>query len=309
MDETKIVKARCKKTKLYYGLTVKKIQDVWKVVDVIPLTAEQGSLLTSEVKQPRFETNGNLLACYRCGSRVVGGCRCPEKENACSPRMGYHFNCIYCHNLEVDYSRGKPSVSYAGQGPGEITLVQGKKVKITFSNVKWEKYDRILHHPHAESFAKYEPKVHIVADEEKIEFHGYNVSEMNEGVFYTIGGNDDFEISCDVDTSTIKPHPGGCLSIEMGAITARIDQNGGSFFLGGQAVAQVGSRFSMTLSLTEGGRYTVTVNGKKAGEVFKRNGQSVEVRFGFSHGSHYCEMLSHAYITGIQMSQTPGGRQ
>ena len=309
MDETKIVKAKCQKTGIYYGLTVKRFQDIWKVVDVIPLTQEQGKLLSSEVKQSRFETNSNLLPCYSCGSRIVGGCKCPEKTNNCSPQMGYHFNCVYCQHLKVDYSKGRMESARLGQNSGQITLEQGKKVKITFSNVKWKKYDKIQHHTHRLEYAMIEPKVHVIANEDKIEFHGYNVSEMDEGVYYTIDGKDDFEISCDVNTSTIQPHPGGCLSIEMGIITAKIDQGGGSFFLAEKPVARVGAQFSMTLSVTDGGRYMVVIDGSKAGEMTTRNARTVDIRFGFTHSSHDCSMLSHAYISDIQMSQTRGGSQ
>src|SRR5699024_3508498 len=65
---------------------------------------------------------------------------------------------------------------------------------VTFSNVEWEKYDHISDHPSGAEFN--EPTVHVIADEKKIEFHGYNISQMDEGVTYTIDGSDDFEIEC-----------------------------------------------------------------------------------------------------------------
>ena len=65
---------------------------------------------------------------------------------------------------------------------------QIKRTKIvTFSNVEWKKFDNIRVHP---SGAKYnEPRIHVVANRDNIEFHGYNVSEMDEGVYYKIGRN------------------------------------------------------------------------------------------------------------------------
>lgn len=306
MAELKIVKARCKKTGIYYGLEVARHGLVWRVVDVIPLTQEQGELLTSEVRQlGGFSTNENLLACKQCGNRKIGGCKCSPKAHPCSPDMGYHFDCVYCREMEIIYTKA----SVPGSGTTEITLEQGKKVQITFSNVKWQKFDKIRIHPGPGEYRAIEPKVHVIADGQAIEFHGYNISEMNEGVYYAIRPEDDFEIVCNVDTSKVKPHPTGHMYIEMGLITARIDQNGGSFLLDGQEVIRVGTRFQMRLSLTEGGRYRIEINGQKAGEVFRRNANNVEIRFGFWHESHNCEMLTEAYVRNIEMSQTRGTRQ
>lgn len=303
MSESKMLKAICKKTGICFGLEVKRFGSDWKVVNAVRLSDDEASVLTSEVKQATFETNNNLVACRTCGNRKIGGCKCPKKAHQCSKKMKYEFDCVYCQELEIDYSkaRGLPRNAQSD----EITLEQGQKVKITFSNVEWKKYDRITLHP---SGARYnEPKTHIIANEEKIEFHGYNVSAMDEGVYYSIGSDDDFEISCDVNTSTIQPHPGGHLLISMGIITAQLDQNGGVFYLDGKQVAKVGSKFNMCLSLSHGGKYTITINGKVAGTGYKKNKQSVDIVFGFKHSSHDCHILSHAYISDIQMSQTKGG--
>ncbi|MBQ6594084.1 MAG: hypothetical protein IJH78_00285 [Clostridia bacterium] len=307
MSGPKVVKARCARTGLYYALRVESFDGVFEVTDAVPMTAQEGMQLTSEVRQDEYRTHANLRPCRRCGSRRIGGCDCAKDMFACSPDMGYHFNCIYCRELQPDYSRGRAVPGMKGKGEAELELVQGLRAKVTFSNVSWLVYDRIKDHPHKSEYDGIEPKEHVIADEEKIEFHGYNVSAMDEGVTYTIDRNDDFEIACDVDTSTIQPHPGGSLTIEMGILTAMIDQNGGTFLLNGKVVAKVGSRFSMVLSLTEGGRYAVTINGAKAAEAFSQNRRDVEIRFGFSHGPHDCHLLSHAYITDIQMFQTPGG--
>ncbi len=306
MNETKVVKGKCKKTGIYYGLTVARFGTIWKVVDVIPMTQDEARVLTSEVKQPTFETNANLLPCKRCGNRRVGGCRCSQQLHSCSPRMGYCFDCIYCHNFEPDFSRARVS---PGTGATEITLAQGKKVRISFSNVKWEKYDNIQPHASPAEFWHIEPKVHVIAKDQDIEFHGYNVSEMDEGVYYTIDARDDFEIICDVDTSTVHAHPKGFLYIQMGIITAQIDQNGGAFILDGQTVARVGTRFRMALSLTEGGKYRIEIDGRLVGEKIRQSWKDIDIRFGFWHESHFCSELTAAYVRNIEMSQTPGGRQ
>ena len=176
---------------------------------------------------------------------------------------------------------------------------------ITFSNVAWKKYDHVAHHPNAAMY--HEPSVHIKASEKKIEFHGYNISQMDEGVTYTISAEDDFDISCHIDTSTIKPHPGGHVIISLGIISANLDEHGGAFFLDGEHVADVGPKFHLRMSLTEGGLYEIGVNGMRVGRKEKPSAGTLDVVFGFVHESHHCELLSHAYISNIQMRQAVHG--
>lgn len=301
MTDTKLLKAHCHKTNQYFGLEIKKYGTTWKVVNMVKLSEDEAKVVCSEVKQATFETNANLIPCTRCSNRTVGGCACPPKLHQCSRNMKYRFDCIYCKHLKIDYSL-PTRVDVSKLNGDTVTLSQGKEVKVvTFSNVEWTKFDNIQSHPSGSSFG--EPKVHVIASEENIEFHGYNISEMDEGVYYIVGKKDDFEIECAVDTTTIKPHPGGNFYISFGAITARISEKGGHFFLDEKLVAQVGAQFTMKLSLTDGGNYEIIVDGKKKGSIYKAVKQDVKIVFGFSHDSHYCELLSHAYISGIKMQQ------
>lgn len=176
---------------------------------------------------------------------------------------------------------------------------------VTFSNVEWENYDRISDHPSGAEFN--EPTVHVIADEKKIEFHGYNISQMDEGVTYTIDGSDDFEIECNIDTSTIQPHPGGFLKILLGIISANLNENGGSILLGDEVVATVGSKFRLKMALLGGGHYEVYVDGMLAGSKYYPTSGGIDVTFGFEHESHYCHILSHAYISNIDMMQRTNG--
>lgn len=190
-------------------------------------------------------------------------------------------------------------------GPRSSQGVVHKYKPVTFSNVKWDKYDNIATHPSGAQFN--EPTVHVIANEEKIEFHGYNISEMNEGVRYSIDPSDDFEIECDINTSTISPHPGGYLEISLGLISAHLTENGGDILLDGACVATVAPRFHLKMSLTDGGQYEVEIDGRAVGSKFKSSKSKVDVRFGFVHESHYCQLLSHAYISDISMMQAVGG--
>ena len=299
MENTKIVKAYCSEIKRYFLLEVKQFGSTWKVVDMtLPKSDEERELVVTEVRQDSFYTNSNLLACTTCGSRKVGGCSCLRKKQSCSPKMGYKFDCIYCDKLKIDYSMPSRSVLEKYKEGDTITLAQGKEVKIVnFSNVEWKKFDNINYHTPAPMYN--EPTEHVIASEENIEFHGYNISAMDEGVYYEIGKNDDFEIECNVDTSTIKPHPGGCFYINFGLITAEISLDGGSFYLQGKHLASVKSKFKMKLSRVDG-NYIVEINNKIIEDISEK-GSKIKVVFGFRHEGHHCSLLSHAYLKNIVM--------
>lgn len=204
-------------------------------------------------------------------------------------------------------------VSAAGrdQGMAAMSLNAGpeqriahKYRKVTFDSKGWVKYDRVKYH---ESGAEYdEPEIHIVSKGREIEFHGYNISRMDEGVRYTINASDDFEIQCNINTSTIKPHPGGHLEIRLGIISAHLDENGGYIYFGDRKIANVPSKFHLRMALKDGGNYEVAVNRMTLGRQYDETIGNLDVEFGFIHGSHHCHLLSHAYISDINMTHGLG---
>ena len=135
MKDTKVVKAYCKKTKQYYALEVKKSGTEWKVVNMTFMSKDEAKVVSSEIKQNKFETNKTLLACSACGSRVVGGCSCSKKKHSCFVGMKYNFDCIYCSDFIIDYSM--PTSTDVGKRSGEtVRLSQGQEVKICFADDK-----------------------------------------------------------------------------------------------------------------------------------------------------------------------------
>lgn len=136
--ESKMLKAYCKKTGSYFGLEIKSFGGTWRVVNMVPLSAEEGKIICSEVHQPELATHENLLACSRCGSRKVGGCSCARKAGPCASDMPYRFGCVYCDALEIDYSRSAyrgPYTKWAGRSniPGAI--------KDRYGNPRGSQYD------------------------------------------------------------------------------------------------------------------------------------------------------------------------
>ncbi len=132
-NESKFVKAYCERTGQFFALEIKKFMFSWKVVNVTHLTSTEAKLTATEVEQKQFETNSNLLPCFKCGSRKVGGCSCAKRVTNCSRGMKYNFMCTYCDSLKIDYSL--PSAADVGARAGEkVVLSQGQEVKIRFSD-------------------------------------------------------------------------------------------------------------------------------------------------------------------------------
>ena len=198
----------------------------------------------------------------------------------------------------------KNTGNYTGlqKGNSSSQKIAHKYVPITFSNVEWVKYDNISYH--ADGSVEYnEPKIHVEANEKEIRFEGYNISAMDEGVFYSIDPCDDFEIECDIDTSTIQEHPGGYLDISLGIISAHLNQNGGSLFMDSNIVASVGSKFHLRMSLTNCGTFEIEIDGNPVGKTHRDFYDLIDVRFGFVHGGHHCERRSIATVSDITMMQ------
>ena len=132
--ETKFVKAYCEKTKQYFGLEVKLVGSTYKVTNVTHLTPQEAGVTATEVTQSSFETNKNLLACERCGSRRVGGCSCARSVNQCAPGMEYRFNCVYCDRFKIDYELPSESDMGGARVGDKIVLSQGQEVVIRAAN-------------------------------------------------------------------------------------------------------------------------------------------------------------------------------
>ena len=133
MRESKVLKSYCEISKKYYGIVVSKFGAQWKVTDFIPVEEEKGKIMSSpsDVRQDKYLSNDNLLACSKNNTREACSCS-GVKSGKCSPSMGYNFQCLYCSNLKIDYSKPK---SVAGRRAGEtIELTQGQVVKIEFDD-------------------------------------------------------------------------------------------------------------------------------------------------------------------------------
>lgn len=96
------------------------------------------------------------------------------------------------------------------------------------------------------------------------------------------------------------------MQISLGAISARLDQNGGDILLDDSVAASVGSKFHLNMSLTDGGHYEVKINGREVGDIMKPTMGGVDVIFGFVHESHCFHLISHAYVSDITMMQRSG---
>lgn len=131
--ENKFLKAYCARTKQYFCLEMKNVGGAWRVVNMIRISDEEAKVLSSEINQPTFETNANLIPCVGCGGRRVGGCSCAKRAHPCSKGMKYQFDCVYCDEFKIDYSM--PSASdVRGRAGGTVMLSQGQEVKIRYAD-------------------------------------------------------------------------------------------------------------------------------------------------------------------------------
>ncbi len=136
MEESKILKGRCKKTGAQFGMELKSYGGEWKVVNMIKMTDAEADGIRSEVRQPRFVTHTNLIPCQKCGSRVVGGCACAKAGAVCTKEMKYKFACLYCNEFEINYStKITPYTKWAG-----ISNIPGA-TKDKFGNPSGSDYD------------------------------------------------------------------------------------------------------------------------------------------------------------------------
>ena len=137
MSEAKILKAKCEKHGLYFGMELKESRGQYRVTNMIRITEEEAGIICSEVRQSVFETAPNLVPCHRCGNRKLGGCSCAPRAHSCSADMKYHFDCIYCKHFRVDYTRtGRvPYGEWAG-----VTNIPGA-IKDKYGNPQGGQYD------------------------------------------------------------------------------------------------------------------------------------------------------------------------
>ncbi len=141
MAESKMLKAKCAKTGRRFAMELRQYGSEWKVVNFIDIPKEAADVIMSEVKQPVFKTNDNLLACTGCGKRNVGGCSCARRGSTCSPKMNYKYNCIYCDQLEIDYSRGSSGRTPYTEWAGTSNIPDAIKDK--YGNPQGSQYDLV----------------------------------------------------------------------------------------------------------------------------------------------------------------------
>lgn len=129
----KFNKAKCRKTGRWFGLELKQSGRTWQVVNMTSLSDGEAAVVSSDVKQDSFLTADNLQPCSTCGNRKVGGCRCAKRKLQCSRTMKYQFQCIYCDELEMDYSLPHRT-GQSGREGETVRLSQGQEVKIRYAD-------------------------------------------------------------------------------------------------------------------------------------------------------------------------------
>lgn len=114
--DTKFVKVKCKKTNKYFALEVVSKNCIYEVVNFVDLTADDAEHISTEISASSFVAAKNLIPCRRCGSRKFASCNCNKQRKICRVTDKYDYQCFFCNELEVDYSRSArgPYTEWAG---------------------------------------------------------------------------------------------------------------------------------------------------------------------------------------------------
>ncbi|MBO5312945.1 MAG: hypothetical protein J6B29_03165 [Clostridia bacterium] len=137
-SEIKMLKAKCKRTGRYYGIELRQRDGEWKAVNMVWLSDDERAIIDSEVRQSRFLSADNLQPCGKCGTRKLFSCSCLRGKRACSLSSPYELDCIYCDQLEIDYSRNRRRGPYT-EWAGHSNIPQAIKDK--YGNPQGSQYD------------------------------------------------------------------------------------------------------------------------------------------------------------------------
>lgn len=107
------LKAKCRKTGKWFGLEVEKIGSNPAVItNFVDITEEAANHITPQYSvDPHIETGKNLIACKYCRSKKFGNCSCNKRRKTCRFSDKFDFQCVYCDELELDYTGASDSGS------------------------------------------------------------------------------------------------------------------------------------------------------------------------------------------------------
>lgn len=134
----RIIKCKCKKTDKIFILELKDIDGEWKIINMVDINNKDAEHLSTELKLPTIYTANNLLPCFKCKSRKFASCSCAKDKKKCKFKDPYNFQCVYCNELEIDYSSYKiasPYTKWAG-----ISNIPDA-IKDRFGNPQGNQYD------------------------------------------------------------------------------------------------------------------------------------------------------------------------
>ena len=115
--ETKFIKVKCEKTNKFFALEVVKKNGHFEIVNFVDLTAEDAKHICTEISTSELITANNLIPCKFCGTRKFASCSCNKSRKNCSSSDKYDYQCVYCDELQIDFSRigsHSPYTKWAG---------------------------------------------------------------------------------------------------------------------------------------------------------------------------------------------------
>ncbi len=126
MSDSKFLKAKCRKTGRIFGIELKYYGKDYEVENIADLSPIEYKALPSNIKQKVIRSHSNLRPCSGCGGRLLGGCSCGD-DGKCTTDMPFKLDCLYCRELELDYSPAVASPYNACAGRSNIPGVSADK--------------------------------------------------------------------------------------------------------------------------------------------------------------------------------------
>ena len=139
MAET-FLKAKCKRTGKLFGLTVDNKNGKPYIRDFVPLEQEAYDALSPQYSvDPHIEVASTLLPCKYCGTRKFAACSCSRSKKVCNKNDKYDYQCIFCDQMEFDYSGSKGSSTNYSKWVG-VTNIPAKAFD-KYGNPQGDEFD------------------------------------------------------------------------------------------------------------------------------------------------------------------------
>ena len=138
-NKNSIYRAKCRKTNQQFLIETNNSDTVVNFLDISDKVAET---IGSTRKWENLHVASSLRKCIWCGSKNVGKCNCAKNHNFCVPKGTYHYQCLFCNELEPVFT---------GNRAGDV-----KSLRLCVTSANYDNIGALLSEMGLE-FASYRP--------------------------------------------------------------------------------------------------------------------------------------------------------